>query len=156
MIFGSIQNLTTDRRVLPAALARGLEYLRDTDFSRVKPGRYEIDGAALFALVQEYQTAPRKEKKPEAHRKYIDIQYVFQGSEIIGYGLESPSNEIAEDQLAEKDLLNYQSVQNEMDLILTPGMYVILFPQDVHRPGCHYGDGDRVKKVVVKIRQDLL
>jgi YhcH/YjgK/YiaL family protein len=43
-----------------------------------------------------------------------------------------------------------------MDLILTPGRYVIVFPQDVHRPGCRCGEGDRVKKVVVKIRVDCL
>jgi hypothetical protein len=59
-------------------------------FSKVEPGRIEIDGNAIFALIQEYQTVPSEEKKPEAHRKYIDVQYVFQGSEIIGYGLESP------------------------------------------------------------------
>ena len=156
MIFGSIQNLETDRRVLPAALVRGLEYLRDTDFFKLEPGRYEIDGTAIFALVQEYRPAPKEEKKPEAHRKYLDIQYVFQGSEIICYGLENRANEVLEDLLAEKDLLFFKSVQNEMDLILTEGMYVILFPQDIHRPGCRYGDGGQVKKVVVKISKDLL
>ncbi len=137
---------------------RGLEYLRDTDFSKIEPGRVEIDGNAIFALIQEYQTVPSKEKKPEAHRKYIDIQYVFQGSEIIGYGLESPAIEIAEDRLAEKDLLlyGYRPFPNEMDLILTPGTYVILFPQDVHRPGCLYQKAGQVKKVIVKVRMDLL
>jgi len=156
MIFGSIQNLEMDRRVLPAALVRGLEYLRDTDFSKLEPGRHEIDGTAIFALVQEYQPAPKGEKKAEAHRKYLDIQYVSQGSEIICYSLENRANEVLEDLLAEKDLLFFKSVQNEMDLILTEGMYVILFPQDIHRPGCRYGDGGQVKKVVVKISKDLL
>jgi biofilm protein TabA len=156
MIFGSIQNLETDRRVLPAALVRGLEYLRDTDFYKLEPGRYEIDGTAIFALVQEYEPAPKEEKKAEAHRKYLDIQYVFQGSEIICYSLENRANEALEDHLAEKDLLFFKSVQNEMDLILTQGMYVILFPQDIHRPGCRYGEGGQVKKVIVKISKDLL
>jgi biofilm protein TabA len=156
MIFGSIQNLETGRLVLPAALVRGLVYLRDTDFSKLEPGRYEIDGTAIFALVQEYQPTPKEEKKPEAHRKYLDIQYVFQGSEIICYSLENRVNEVLEDHLAEKDLLFFKSVQNEMDLILTQGMYVILFPQDIHRPGCRYGKGGHVKKVVVKISRDLL
>lgn len=156
MIFGSIRNLEMDRRVLPAVLVRGLEYLRDTDFHKLEPGRYEIDGTAIFALVQEYLPAPKGEKKPEAHRKYLDIQYVSQGSEIMGYGLENPANEVLEDRLAEKDLLLFKSVQDEMDLILTPGIYTILFPEDIHRPGCRYGNGDRVKKVVVKISKDLL
>ena len=145
-----------ERRVLPAVLIRGLEYLRDTDFYKLEPRRYEIDGTTIFALVQEYQPVPKGEKKPEAHRKYLDIQYVFQGSEIICYSFENPVNEVLEDRLAEQDLLFFKSVQNEMDLILTQGMYVILFPQDIHRPGCRYGEGGRVKKVVVKISKDLL
>jgi biofilm protein TabA len=156
MIFGSFRTLETDRRILPAALVRGLDYLRDTDFSRVESGRVEIDGDAIFAVVEEYRTAPKGEKLPEAHRKYVDIQYVAQGSEIIGCALENPSDEIAEDRLAGEDLLFYRTVQNEMELILIPGSYLILFPQDVHRPGCRCGDGDRVKKVVVKVRRDLL
>lgn len=156
MIFGSIQNLEMDRCVLPVALVRGLEYLRDTDFYKLEPGRYEIDGTAIFALVQEYQPVPKGEKKPEAHRKYLDIQYVFQSSEIICYSLENRVNEVLEDRMAEQDILFFKSVQNEMDLILTQGMYAILFPQDIHRPGCRYGEGGRVKKVVVKISKDLL
>jgi len=156
MILGSIRNLETDRKYLGKALVRGLEYLAKTDFSKVEAGRYEIEGAAIFALVQEYRPAPKGEKKPEAHRKYVDIQYIAQGTEIIGYGLENPANEVSEDRLAEKDVLNFKTVQNEMDLILTPGMYAIFFPQDVHRPGCHYGEGGNVKKVVLKISKDLL
>ena len=65
-------------------------------------------------------------------------------------------NEVLEDRMAEQDLLFFKSVQNEMDLILTQGMYAILFPQDIHRPGCRYREGGRVKKVVVKISKDLL
>jgi biofilm protein TabA len=156
MIFGSIYNLEVDRRVLPAALVRGLEYLRDTDFNKLELGRYEIDGTATFALVQEYEPVPKGEKEPEAHRKYLDIQYVSQGSEIICYSLENRANVVLEDRLAEEDLLIFKSVQNEMDLILTQGMYAILFPQDIHRPGCRCGEGGRVKKVVVKISKDLL
>jgi biofilm protein TabA len=157
MIFGSIDNLAMDRRVLPAVLVRGLEYLRDTDFSRLEPGRYEIDGTAIFALVQEYQPVPKGEKSAEAHRKYLDIQYVFQGSEIICYSLENRVSEVLEDRLAGEDLLIFKSVQNEMDLILAQGMYAILFPQDIHRPGCRYREeGGRVKKVVVKVSKDLL
>lgn len=156
MIFGSIDNLETDRRILPAALVRGLEYLRDTDFSKIEPGRYEIDGTAVFALVQEYEPVPKAEKTPEAHRKYLDIQYVYRGSEILCYSLENRVNEVLEDRLAKEDLLLFKSVQNEMDLILAEGMYAILFPQDIHRPGCRHGKGGRVKKVVVKVSKDLL
>jgi YhcH/YjgK/YiaL family protein len=156
MIVGKIQNLAADRKYLGKALVRGLEYLAGTDFSAMAAGRYEIEGAAMFALVQEYRTAPKAEKKPEAHRKYIDIQYIHQGIEIMGFGLDDPANEISADRLAEKDALNFKGIRNETDLVLTPGSYAILFPQDVHRPGCDFGAGGTVKKVVLKISMDLL
>jgi YhcH/YjgK/YiaL family protein len=151
MIFGSIQNLEQDRKTLSKALIKGLEYLRNTDLSALPAGKYEIDGSSMFALVQDNQTAPRAERKAETHRKYIDIQYVHSGSEIIGYGLANPGNEISDDQLELKDAIFYKNVEDEMELILTDGMYAIFFPTDVHRPGCVYGASSPVRKVVVKV-----
>ena len=151
MIFGNIQNLEQDRKTLPAALLRGLDYIETTDLSKMPAGRYEIDGSSLFVLVQDNQTAPRAERKAEAHRKYIDIQYVHSGSEIIGYGLDNPENEVADDLLEQKDAIFFKNVTAEMDLILTAGMYAIFFPADVHRPGCIYGKTSPVRKIVVKV-----
>jgi biofilm protein TabA len=156
MIFGKIQNLAQDRLYLPKAIQKGLDYINNANFSKIETGRYEIQGSDIYALVQDYQTAPKQEKRPEAHRRYIDIQYIVEGTEVMGYGLENAVNPVAEDRLAEKDVINLSSVKDEMDLILTPGMYAVLFPSDVHRPGCQYGAGGPVKKVVVKVAMSLL
>jgi len=151
MILGSIHNLELDRKTMPKTLLKGLDYIKNTDLSKLPAGKYEIDGSILFVLVQDNQTAPKAERKAEAHRKYIDIQYVHSGSEIIGYGIEHPENEIADDQLEQKDAIFFKTVKNEMDLILTGGMYAIFFPPDVHRPGCVHGKPSQVRKVVVKV-----
>jgi YhcH/YjgK/YiaL family protein len=151
MIFGSIQNLEHDKKFLSMALVKGLEYIRDADLTKLAAGRYEIDGSALFALVQDNRTAPKAERKAEAHKKYIDIQYVHSGSEIIGFGLADPANEVLENLLDQKDAIFFKQVKNEMDLVLTPGMYAIFFSADVHRPGCIYGSPASVRKVVVKV-----
>ena len=42
-------------------------------------GTYEIDGKQVYALVQEYQSKRPADGKWEAHRKYIDLQYVVRG-----------------------------------------------------------------------------
>ena len=151
MIFGSIQNLERDRITLPNALLRGLDYLRDTDFSKLPAGKYDIEGTGMVALVQDNLTAPRVERKAEAHRKYIDIQYVLSGTEIIGYGLANSANEVLDDKLEEKDAIFFRNIKQEIDLILTGGMYAIFFPTDVHRPGCVHGEPSQVRKVVVKV-----
>jgi biofilm protein TabA len=156
MFIGHIKNLDNDRKVLPEPLVKGLDYLRQADFTRMESGKYEIEGAKIFALVQEQQTAPKTERRPEAHVKNIDIQYVIEGTDLIGFGLPDPANEVQEDLLAQKDLLFFKNVQGEMDLILTPGMYAIFFPEEVHRPNCQYETSEKLRKVVVKVAAELL
>jgi biofilm protein TabA len=156
MIVGSIQNLAQEKAYFTPALAKGLEYLAKTDFSKVDPGKYELDGTNIYALVQEYQTVPKDEKRAEAHRKYLDIQFVYAGAEMIGFAVESPAHVVDEEKLAEKDIIYYSSVRDESDVALTAGMYAILFPNDVHRPGCQYGAPGAVKKVVVKVAMAVL
>lgn len=151
MIFGSIQNLEHDKKLFPKALVRGLEYIENADLTKLAAGKYEIDGTALFALVQDNQTAPKSERRPEIHRKYIDIQYIHSGSEIIGFGLANPSNVVLENSLEQKDAMFFKTVKDEMELVLTAGMYAIFFPDEVHRPGCIYGSTAPVRKVVIKV-----
>lgn len=151
MIFGKLDDLSKDRSYLAKALLKGLNYLQKTDFSKVAVGKYEIEGSSIYALVQEYQTAPKAEKKAEAHAKYIDIQYIDQGDEVISFALFSKESEVKENLLDQKDAIFYRTVKGEMDLHLSKGMYTIFFPEEIHRPGCNYESGGQVRKVVVKI-----
>ncbi|MGD8401249.1 MAG: YhcH/YjgK/YiaL family protein [Bacillota bacterium] len=156
MFFGHIDNLERDRKVLPPALVKGLEYLKNTDFSQMANGKYEIEGDQLFALVQEQQTSPKAERKAEAHARMIDIQFLIAGRELIGFVLPDAANEVGEDLLDEKDVIFYKTVKDESELYLTPGSYAVFFPDEVHRPCCLYGDQPQVRKVVVKIAADLV
>ena len=151
MIFGNIQNLVHDKKTIPTIILKGLEYIRNTDIAKLPAGKHEIDGTALFALVQDNQTAPKAERRPEIHRRYIDIQYIHSGSEIIGFGLANPSNAVLENLLEQKDAIFFKNVKDEMELILTAGMYAVFFPDEVHRPGCSYVRAEPVRKVVVKV-----
>ena len=63
-------------------LKKGFDWLTNTDFDKIPDGHYEIDGCEVFANIQSYQT--KLDAKYEAHRKYIDIQYMIDGSEKIG------------------------------------------------------------------------
>jgi biofilm protein TabA len=156
MFFGNLQNLDQDRKALAGPLVKGLEYLKNTDLDQLPVGRYEIDGDRIFALVQEYQTSPREKRKAETHRKYIDIQYVQHGMEVVGYSLTDAENIISEDLSAEKDAIFYGSVPGEKDLILSAGRYGIFFPTDIHRPGCNFKEEHPVKKIVLKVALALL
>ncbi len=108
-------------------------------------GRYEL-GDGVFALVQSYDTKAEENCKIEAHKKYIDIQCVLKGKELFGVA-DLSTQTMYEDKFAEKDVAFYTG---DVDLLtLTDGDFVIVFPEDAHRP--QQGDGSHVEKVVVKV-----
>jgi YhcH/YjgK/YiaL family protein len=155
MIFGQLSNLAKEKAAIGGVLQQGLEYLAKTDFKSLAVGRYEVD-ENIYALVQEYVTQPKADRKAERHEKYIDIQYVDQGEEAIGFALLSPENEISEDKLAEKDAVFYKTVKDEVALVMPAGTYAIFFPADVHRPCCVSKQPEQVRKVVLKIKVSAL
>jgi YhcH/YjgK/YiaL family protein len=152
MILGHIKNLALEKRFFPANLLTGFHFLQNTDFANCAEGKIEIDGEAIFATVSQYQPEPKNVRRPESHCQYIDIQYIISGEEIIGYTNFSEDFEIEEDLLAQKDLLFYKKISNEIDLRLSEGMYAVFFPWDVHRPCCISVPGISVRKVVVKVK----
>jgi YhcH/YjgK/YiaL family protein len=152
VILGHISNLAKDKLALAPILQKGLQYLQSTDFLSMAPGCYEVDGDNMFALVQSNKPEPRAQRKAETHAKYIDVQYLVQGAEIIGYSDIKYGAEVLENLLAQKDAIFYKTVINESELVLTQGMYGIFFPWDIHRPSCLLDRYSEVKKVVLKIK----
>jgi len=156
MILGHIQNLAQDKAALAPVLQQGLEYLKTTDFLTMAPGRYDLDGDNFYALVQVNKPVPKRERRAEVHAQYVDIQYVVEGAEIIGYCDVAHGGAVSENLLAKQDVMFYKTVEHESELILTAGMYAIFFPWDIHRPSCYLPPYDTVKKVVLKIKASKL
>ena len=79
-------------------LDKALYVLQTQDFAAKEDGKYVVDGDNVFYMVQRYTTKPLDQGKLEAHKKYIDIQMLVKGSEIIGYanleGLKRAYNEV--------------------------------------------------------------
>jgi YhcH/YjgK/YiaL family protein len=130
-------------------LAKGFEFIRTGYSPDMKPGRVEIDGDRVFALVQGYTSAPSKDKRFESHRLYIDIQYVARGREIAEY-LPATELAVAEDQTPKADVIYYHDAEGT-DIVLNEGEFAVFFPQDGHKPGVICGTPREIKKVVVKV-----
>lgn len=135
---------------LGAGIEAALRHLQGTDFSRAEPGKYEI-GGGCFAIVQDYATAPREEKRWEAHRDYIDVQFIASGVELMGYA-DIDSLRVIEDYDASKDAAFLEG--NGSFLTARAGTFVILFPHDAHMPGVAVDGPSPVRKVVVKAPAD--
>jgi biofilm protein TabA len=140
----------------PAAIETALTYLRNTDFSKMEAGRYPIDGEQLFAIVQTPLTQTWESGKPEFHARYIDIQYLLEGEELIGYAIANATRVKTHDQLAEKDIAFVAPISDESVLRLTPGMFAIFYPGELHKPCRAVNAPMLIKKVVIKISKDLV
>lgn len=127
----------------------GIEFLKNTDLLNIEPGKYEIDGTEVYALVSEYDTKNPQDCRPEAHVTYTDIQYIVSGNESIGFATLN-NQPIESEYNSEKDIIFFSCETSP--LILESGMFAVFFPQDVHRPGMQVDGPEKVKKVVVKVR----
>jgi YhcH/YjgK/YiaL family protein len=127
---------------------KAFEYLRNTDFNNIAPGKYTIDGDAVFAIVNEFETKDKATCEVEAHRKYIDIQYLVKGIEMFGY---SPLN--GQVPVKDYDPENDVAIYNEevSYIKLEAGMFIMFYPSDLHQPEVRQYEPVWVKKVVVKI-----
>lgn len=134
---------------LGGRIALALKSLSGTDLPRRPVGRYDLAGDDVFALVQHYDTKPRELGKWEAHRKYLDVQYVEAGVETMGYAplgrmtITDPYDE-------EKDFLLFDGRGDFVTV--AAGSFAVFFPHDVHMPALAVGSPAAVKKVVVKVR----
>ncbi|RXQ96827.1 DUF386 domain-containing protein [Ancylomarina salipaludis] len=129
-------------------IALGLEYLNNSDFSKIELGTYQIEGGDVFAMVQEYTTKSREACKLEGHTKYIDIQYIISGEEHIG--LVSKSNQKLLTQNNEGDYAFYEG--NSTLFKFETGTFGIFFPNDLHQPCIGLNQSSKVRKVVVKVK----
>jgi YhcH/YjgK/YiaL family protein len=112
-------------------------------------GRTEIDGKNIFCMIQPYETRAREGQRFEAHREYADIQMILEGEESI---LWSPVDSLTVVQAYEPDIEFYELTPEPTDLVLTPGVFCVLFPQDAHAPCIQHGASSTVRKAVVKVR----
>ncbi|MDO5054342.1 MAG: YhcH/YjgK/YiaL family protein [Pasteurella oralis] len=149
MFFGHLSQV--DKKHYPAAIQIALDYLASTNFDQLAVGRYPIIGERIYAQVLDLETQDKAVIQPEAHRRYIDVQYLHRGVERIGVSIDVGNNSIAQDYDNERDIVFYQKVENEIELIMRPGHFAVFFPQDIHRPACLDQQSTTIRKVVVKI-----
>lgn len=148
MIADTLENLHLYTSLNPR-FAAAAEFLKSYMLTSPEEKSFVLDGDALRASVSEYEPQSAEGKLFEAHRKFIDIQFVVEGGENIGWTLLKGLQEEREEFSAGGDIAFY-SGDCAAWVKLTRGMFVILFPEDAHMP-CVKADGcDSVKKIVVK------
>lgn len=153
MILDRLAHAAAYRRLSPS-LAKAFDYLEATDFTGLADGRHDIDGDRVFAIVQHNRTKAPAVAIWEAHRKYIDVQYMVEGTERMGY-LPLDKAIVSTPYDAEKDAAFYKPGNDLIEV--GAGSFAVFGPQDVHAPGLVAGSPAtpaEVVKVVVKVAVD--
>lgn len=147
MIYDSLKHLEQYKGIHPG-IYRGLEILRDTDFSKLDDIRREVEGDDLFYFLQSYDTNQVNDT-PEAHRKYADIQFLISGREKMGVGaLEDMTEEV--EARPDGDIWFYHGPLDQ--ITLSGDKFAVLFPGDAHAPGVAVESPEPVRKCVVKVK----
>ena len=130
-------------------IATALKYLQKHDGTQLPLGKTPIEGDLIFALVQDNTTKPRAEGMWEAHRKYIDVQFVAAGIEQMGW---APVAGLTEKKPYDAEA-DYALFDGPGNLVTVPaGSFTIFFPGDGHIPGVALNDQpSAVRKIVIKV-----
>jgi biofilm protein TabA len=132
-------------------LKAGFEFLKDLRKFPAE-GRIEIRGDEIFANVDSYQTKLKSKCKMEAHKRYIDIQVLFSGEEMI---LWHPVSCLQEDvPYDDKRDVGFfiPPPRAAAKAILSKGIFMLFYPEDAHMPQIAVNNTPKsVRKIVVKI-----
>jgi YhcH/YjgK/YiaL family protein len=129
-------------------------FLKNTNLDTIAPGKYVIDGDNAFVSVSEAPVKEFEATKWEAHKKYIDIQYIIRGKEKMGVVAIDKVKPIDKFDDA-KDLGFYTAPESEAKYYeANPEAFLVFFPADAHRPCIKIEGTDTDKKLVVKIKAD--
>ena len=129
------------------AFEKAFAFLRQDGLAELPADRYEIDGDRLLCMISKGPGRSRAEAKLEAHRKYIDIQYVIAGTDEMGWKPTADCKVIDTEYDEDKDIMFFKD-QPDSWTPVPAGSFVIFFPQDAHAPLVSSGE---IHKVVLKI-----
>lgn len=123
-----------------------VKFLQENDLNALALGRHDIVADALYVNIQEASLRTREEARLESHRQMIDIQIPLSSSEEMGYSPLSSLSDVPYD--ADKDIAFYDE-KPESYFCVTPGEFVIFFPQDGHAPAISPAG---LKKAIFKVK----
>jgi biofilm protein TabA len=113
--------------------------------------KIELEGG-VFAIEQVYETKPRAEGFFESHRKFIDVQVIVEGEELMEV-IDASRITVRDAYVSERDLITYVDGKDASEIRLLAGEAAIFFPVDVHMPSLRLRSNTPVlvRKTVVKV-----
>ena len=140
-----------------AALYRGIHPNLDLALAHIKPEfleklgteRVELKGSEVYCTKFTYETVRDEESFFEAHRLYLDIHMMLSGSERVEIAAPEALSPLRQE--PDNDFYAYTGTGRH-SLVLSPGDFLVVFPNDAHRIKMRVNGPETVSKAVFKIR----
>lgn len=146
MIIDNINNSDCYTALHPN-LKLGFDFIHSFNPSKFEDGKHSIKGEEVFAIISKLNDFKPNDKL-EVHNQYIDLQFIVNGSDYIGWKERakcSLNEGLFND---EHDYLLY-SDKPEFSFTLNKNCFAIFFPNDAHAP---LMKNNNMLKIVVKIK----
>lgn len=131
------------------AIIPGLKEAMDViaGLENYEPATYPLSCGGKI-LVQANTTKPAEGGLLEAHKNFLDIQYILEGGETMGW---APLDTLtqAKEYNDVKDVWHFDGSRDFVDI--RPGYCYVVYPEDAHQPGVHLDTPKEFKKIVVKL-----
>ncbi len=128
----------------------GLKWLSENDISKLPDGKHAIPGTDLTADVQSYTTQPEEDCRFESHHEHFDIQFIAQGREYFGV---CPAEGLTlKEPHPERDTYFYEMPDSYGKVLLCPGDFIIVSPEEAHMAKCAVKGPEKIKKAVIKVK----
>lgn len=127
--------------------AKAFEFLVRPDLEELPVGKYEIDGERVYAMVSKDLGRNKGDALLETHEKYIDIQFVLSGTDVMGWKPRSSCDK-STGEYDQKSDVQFFADQPDAWISTKSGAFVIFFQEDAHMPSISSG---QIHKVVLKI-----
>lgn len=147
MIYDKISNINLYKS-LNKDIYNGLKILSELDKTNVNVGTVDVNENIRYHI-NEFETS-FNDKDFEAHKQNIDIFYILSGCEnikITSYDKCTITKEYNE----EVDAQMFKG-EETCSVNLYEGMFLICFPDDIHKPGMSVSENCKIKKIVMKIK----
>ncbi|NHN32098.1 YhcH/YjgK/YiaL family protein [Paenibacillus agricola] len=153
MILSSMSLWENQRKFEHIVIVKAIEALQTILKENPAEGRIEIQSDQMYMSLMEFDAKPMNEQLAEKHESYIDVHYLIEGEETIGWSSQQVGEVSVKPYDSEQDYALYDPSDDEILLQLKPGMFAVFFPNDIHRPGMGLA---KIKKAVIKIHVGLL
>lgn len=126
-----------------------LRLVAEFSLDNYQKGKFEISGKDFFGIGLEYETKDATECLWEAHRIYLDVHCVLEGEEFVQIA-DISNTTVTKEYDPEGDYALFDA-KKEHTIHLKKGMFLALFPNEVHQTAVKVEQPVALRKIVFKI-----